>query len=638
MTVCVALVCATILAYVNVLWCDFVTYDDPRYVWFNPIVQAGLSQSGWWYAWTTFDCANWHPLTWLSLELDGSFWGGNPRGFHTTNLILHLSNVLLLFAVLRLMTSSIIRSGCVAAFFALHPLHVESVAWISERKDVLSTFFLLLTILAYAKYAARPSISRYLVVSVMLGMGLLAKPMLVTTPILLLLLDRWPLNRISGYGNPPLDEKYPRYSLPRLLLEKIPLFLMAFAEGLMTIVAQRQAIMPADRLPFDVRLANTFIAYLWYLQKTFLPTELAVIYPHPERNFSWTLVCIGAMVVIVPWIYVIRQRRIKPHLLVGWAWFFVSLLPVIGLLQVGTQAYADRYAYVPHIGLLILIVWEVQDWVRPLRIARYVVGIGTIAALVCFGLLTSAQVAHWKDSESLWNQALKVVPDNAVAHMNLAEFLRATDRHEQAIEHVAHALRSERLGKLPNGYCVRARSLLALGRLEEAEQGFLAALDRDPNHERSLNELVTLLKKLGRHEESERFAPRLKGKEKPDLDGTQIDDVNPSSAGLRLARQGKFDQAVSCFEKAIELDPKSASAHNNLGLALAQLNRNSEAKANFLRAIELNPRLAVAHFNLADILETEGDLDRARKHFEDALRLNPGDAEAQRRLKRIPSR
>ena len=638
-TFCIILIAATVAAYWPVWKYDFISYDDPGYVYQNPQVIEGLSRSGWVWAWTTFHCSNWHPLTWLSLQLDGSIGGRNPLGYHATNLLLHVLNCLLLFVVLHRMTLSLYRSALVSALFALHPLHVESVAWISERKDVLSTFFLLLTIWAYVGYAARPTAIRYLSVTFLFILGLLAKPMLVTLPLLMTLLDIWPMNRLNWRCSPLDDGRFPRQTIRRLLIEKVPLLSIAFADGLVTIFAQRDAARSIHFLPLDARIANMFHAYCWYLQKTFAPTELTVLYPHPEQTLSWLLVGTGLLVFCGVTTWVLTRVKTHPHLSVGWVWFVTALLPVIGLLQVGSQAYADRYAYIPHIGLFVAIVWELHAWLKTMNAGRAIGGFVAVAVLATCGVLTHAQVRYWKSSTDLWNHSLDLIPESSLAHAHLGDLLLAEGDHERAIAHVERSLRSkhpdDHSPHIANAYFNWGRSLLALNRPAEAEEKFQAALKIDPNHMVALDELEKLLRKQGREVEAAQVsgqhaqASARKALQKPEDATAQL------NLGLAQARQGNFAEAVKYFEKAVQLAPQSADAHNNLGQANADLKRFKEAKRHLFRAIELNPKMSVAHRTLGEIFESENDIASAKKHFADAVRLNPADAIAKQNLGRL---
>jgi protein O-mannosyl-transferase len=638
---CGALAALTLAAYWAVLRCDFVSFDDPQYVSQNPHVLAGLSWSGFRYALTTTDCGNWHPLTWISLELDTTLWGKSPFGFHATNLVIHSLNTVLLFLVMNAMTGRLLPSAAVAAFFSVHPLHVESVAWVSERKDVLSTFFLLLTLAAYLYYARRPSVLRYLVIVALFLLGLLAKPMLVTLPILLLLLDFWPLHRWGGGEDwTGVSSRCPRCSMQRLLLEKLPLLGLAFVDGLMTVFAQRNAMKVLTHLPLSVRIANMFEAYLWYLQKTFVPINLAVFYPHLQQDRSWMLVVSGLLVFVCVSIWAVWRLRSNPAAFVGWAWFVISLLPVIGLLQVGGQAFADRYTYIPHIGLFMCLVWEVAVGDRTRGFRPVVSGFTILALVACVGL-TSVQVRCWTHSAELWNHAIEVVADNGVAHAHLADVCQDAGDHQRALVHFEQAVKLSGKGYAvdpgwyANAYFRWAQSLLALESFSEAEQKLRAVLDYEKNHVQAIEQLLQLLTRDGRLAEAEQVRQQYgkvlirQAEKNPETAAGQI------KLGLTQARQGNFERAVEHFEQAVRLAPESAAAFNNLGLAKRQLRQVADAKSNFLRAIELNPQLASAHFSLGEILLAEGDFSGAKTHFSAAYRLNPQDGEAKAQLDRL---
>ena len=639
--VCLSLFLGCVGAYWTVLSCDFVNLDDVAYVSKNRNVLNGLSLSGWIYAWTTHDCFNWHPLTWLSLELDASLWGGKPAGFHATNLILHALNSILVFVVLFQLTTSLNRSACVAAFFAVHPLHVESVAWISERKDVLSTLFLLLTILAYVSYAIRLNRTRYFLVLALLTSGLLAKPMLVTLPILLLLLDMWPMNRVEWIENGIANPRFPRRSPWVLLLEKVPLLGVAFVAGLITLNAQRGSYQVLQDVELPARIANMFSAYFWYLRKTIIPTNLTVIYPHPESEFSWSLVGAGILVTVGISLWSLWRRRVATHLLVGWFWFVISLLPVIGLIQVGAQAYADRYSYIPHIGLFIAMTWEVHAWMANAKTPRIIGAMIVMTALVTCGILTHSQVGYWKNQETLFTHALEATPDNIIAHYMMAQLWKSRGDVTRAAEHFEQAFRSKRMQMAsPDGYVAWGECLSDLGRLAEAEDKYQQALKLNSNYEFALQQMVTLLQKQGRHSEALPYVARYE----KSRNANQLRNVkkNPYSAssqlflGIEQSRRGNVRQAMLHFENAVRVAPQSVEALNYLAYSQKQLNRLGDAKANYTRAIQLKPDLADAHFNLGQILETEKDFSGARKHFEEAIRLNPSEGEVKKRLDQLP--
>ena len=636
----IALVAGTITAYWPVFRCEFVSLDDPMYVNQNPHVLGGLTRSGWQYAFTTFDSFNWHPLTWLSLELDTSLWGKAPLGYHVTNLILHVVNVVLLFATLHLLTGSVYRSGFVAGLFAVHPLHVESVAWISERKDVLSTLFLLLTVLAYVRYAARPKVTRYLLVAAMLVLGLLSKPMLVTLPILLLLLDWWPLCRLKGGPVDDCNHRFPQCRLRDLIAEKIFLLFLAFADGLATIAAQRSAMKVMEDLPFSFRLANVLNAYAWYLQKTFAPIDLIAFYPHPERSLSWQSIAFGLVLTcgLTAWAFWPSRLRRQPHLSVGWAWFVVSLLPVIGLLQVGGQAYADRYAYIPHIGLFVMIVWEVHRCLVAVRGGRAILIVLAVASLIACGRLTQLQVEYWKNSDALWTHALDVDAENGFAHAHLADLRFSEGDYERAIDHLERGLRLKRAGYVANAYGMWGRALIELGRSDEAEVKFLEALKVDRNHEVSLEQLSKLLQKQGRSAEATRYSDRYAVVKARNLENQPESAESQMLLGFSKAKKGEIRQSLVHFEKAAELAPRSATVRYNLALVQMQLNRVDDAKRNLMKAIEFDAKLGVAHRELATILEAEKDIPGAIQHLREAVRLNPGDAKIKSRLDKLTNR
>ena len=463
--------------------------------------------------------------------------------------------------------------------------------------------------------------------------------MLVTLPVLLLLLDFWPLKRMAGFED-LASNQFPRSSIPFLLIEKLPLLGVAIIDGVLTIVAQGNAMKVFTHLPLTVRLGNMCVAYFWYLQKTFVPVDLAVFYPHLQQAQPWMSVLTGLLVVLCLSTWAIWRRRSQPAAFVGWFWFVISLLPVIGLLQVGGQAYADRYAYIPHIGLFLFIASEVDAFARGIAVRRAVAGI-TILCLICCVWLTESQVRYWTDSKSLWNHAIAVTPDNGVAHAHLADVCQDAGDDEQAVVHFNQAVESSRRGYAAdsgwyaNAYFRWAQSLLALNRLDEAEQKLRTVLENDRNHVQAIEQLLSLLTKQGRISEAERFRQQFgkvlirQAMSNPETATGQI------VLGLAQARQGNFDQAIEYFQHAIQLAPDSAAAHNNLGLAQWQLRRVAEAKSNFQRAIELNDQLASAHFSLAEILAFEGNRDDAKTHFSEAYRLNPQDLEAKKQLERL---
>jgi tetratricopeptide (TPR) repeat protein len=460
-------------------------FDDDRYV--NLDVQNGLTFQGLTWAWTTTHASNYHPLTWMSLQADVEFFGGSiPGAFHVTNLVLHLANVWLLFAILLRMTRQVTASAAVAALWAVHPQHVESVAWVTERKDVLSTIFGLLAVLAYSRYVERPGWQRYLLVMLGLTASLLAKPMFVTLPFVLLLLDYWPLGRVrwgQECGHAGGTEN--ATAVGRLLLEKVPLVLLVGASCWVTLVAQSQsgALKSLEQFPLSSRLANAAASVLWYLVQTFVPTNLAVYYPRPATGLEVGTVVGGCVLLAGVSVLAGVSARSKPYLLVGWLWFLGTLIPVLGIVQVGSQARADRYTYVPHIGLFIMVVWGTRDLVPQLMRGRVLLPLLFVVVAGCV-VLTRRQVQSWADSESLWVHTLAVTQDNPLAHLNYGVYLRQRGRLDEAIEHLKLALRGD--PGVERAYWNLGKAYREQGKLEAALAVYRQALSLWPDDPRYL--------------------------------------------------------------------------------------------------------------------------------------------------------
>jgi Flp pilus assembly protein TadD len=622
--VCCLLIVSTLWTYAPALTFEFVDFDDPRYVTGNPAVQAGLTTKSVWYACTTFDLGNWIPLTWLSLETDATLFGIDQAAFHAVNVAWHVVNSCLLYFVLVRMTVAAGPSTVAALLFALHPLHVESVAWVSERKDVLSTFWLLAALLAYERYARSPNRPAMIVVCVALALGLLAKPMLVTLPVMLLACDYWPLQRSSSsIAHDESSPTRPQRSVRALLIEKAPLILLALFDSLVAIWAQRSAhaVAGLESVSMGARIANAINSYGWYLWKTAWPTGLCVFYPHPFNTLSWPTVGSSALALTAVSSWVWLKRRQNPHLAFGWLWFIVSLLPVVGLLQVGGQAHADRYAYIPHIGLFTLIVWEAQHWLARCR-AGTALGIGA-AALVLVGCVvaTRGQLASWRDSESLWANAFQVDADNPAAHFQSGLLRMQAGDFDAATRH---------LGRLVNQRPINVKALINLGWIDlqrhdwrQAAEHYAWALRLDPGNELAAINLATLKRE---HPES--------------LAAVQGPEMSPAARsentqGLTEARAGRFEAALRHFQAAIDIDAGNADSHNNAALALGQLNRVEEAKRHYAEAIRLAPDHPDFHFNFAVLLESLGDQPAAREQYEAVLLLRPSDVEARHRLEQL---
>jgi tetratricopeptide (TPR) repeat protein len=536
----------TIAAYARVAGNGFINLDDNDYVTENLRVQAGLSWKGAAWAFTTGHSANWHPLTWLSHMLDCQLFGMNPAGPHLTNLALHVASVLLLFHLFRRMTAAVGPSAFVAAAFALHPVHVESVAWVAERKDVLSALLWILTTLVYVRWVERPGAGRWAWVVALYTLGLLAKPMLVTLPFVLLLLDVWPLSRLES---PWRD----RVRLARLVREKSALFALAAASCAVTFLVQRGAgaMSLGDQIPFALRAQNALMAYVAYLGKTVVPARLAVFYPHRVEAFPALQVAGAALLLLAATVLALRTARERPWFAVGWLWFLGTLVPVIGLVQVGSQAMADRYMYVPMIGLSAAVGFGAAEIVQRSRVARpAIAGLFALAVAGWTGL-TWRQVGLWKDDQSLFRHVVEVMPENYLAHGILGNVHLRGNRFEEAMAEYREALR------LRPSYA-QAHSNLGMafelqGRPADATAEYRTALLWSPDLPEAHHNL-----------------------------------------GRLLAEQGSTDQAIGHYEAALRANPDLVEAHVNLGVALTKVGRIDEAIAHLERALELKPGFAAA--------------------------------------------
>ncbi len=472
------IVAVTLAVYWTVLDNAFISYDDTDYVTGNMMVRQGLTAPGFIWAFSAFHAGNWHPLTWLSHMLDVSLFNLDPRGHHASALLFHTLNATILCALLHRLTGLLGRSLVVALLFALHPLHVESVAWIAERKDVLSTLFWLLTMWSYALFAEKPTVKRYLPVLCCFAFGLLAKQMLVTLPFILLLMDYWPL----PHRTPSLDKK----SLINLLSEKIPFFVMAAVAAAVTIRAQASAgaIARGEGNSLFASAGNAFISYLTYIQNMCWPTRLAIFYPfEPERitplkaMSAVTLLALASFIIIV-------QRKKRPYLLFGWFWYLITLLPVIGFLRIGGQAFADRYTYIPLIGLFVMLVWLCADMAASLRHGSRIIAGITVVICVLLSLLTNKQIGYWKTSYELYSHALNVVDRNWLAHNNIGILLSQSGRNEAAMAHFRQSVALNPKGS--EGYRNLGNALQMAGRDREALDAFVIATSINPVDTESL--------------------------------------------------------------------------------------------------------------------------------------------------------
>jgi len=614
--ICLFLGLITLATYWQVVNHEFINYDDPVYVSKNPHIQSGLTLKSIACSFTAEVAGNWHPLTLLSHMLDCQIYGLNPGMHHLNSLLFHIANTLLLFLVLRRMTDALWQSAFVAAMFALHPLHVESVAWVSERKDVLSAFFWILTMWGYIRYVERPGVNRYLLVVLFFILGLMAKPMLVSLPFVLLLLDYWPLKRFqfgqSGGG--------------RLVLEKLPLLAFSAASCVATYFVQQSGglVRSLSTYPLTVRTGNALVSYINYTAKMIWPYNLSMLYPHPLTLPWWKVVGACLLLISVSLLVILAVKR-RPYLAVGWLWYIGTLVPVIGFIQVGVQAMADRYTYMPLIGLLIMIAWGVPGVVKGWRY-RHMLFATTVAALLA--ILTAStyvQIRYWSNSITLFEHALHVTDKNYVINKMLGATLADQGRMTEAIRHYSEALRI-------NPHYVEAHNNLGVvlanqGRMTEAIRHYSEALRICPTYVKAHYNLGVVLANQGKTEKAiKHYSMAL-----------QIDPGDAklhNNLAIALENQGRMTEAIRHFSDALRINPRYVKAHYNLGVILTKLGRTTDAITRFSDALHINPEYAEAHYNLGLSLANQGKMDEAINHFSEALRINPGFVEAHKNLEK----
>jgi len=625
----ISLAVGSLAVYSRVLPNEFCYLDDRHYITENPEVQAGLSWKGVIWAFTTTHGSNWHPLTWLSHMLDCQLFGLNPRWHHLHNVLLHVASACLWFLALTRMTKSVWPSALVAAWFALHPLHVESVAWVAERKDVLSTFFAALTVLAYARYAERPNFIRYLFVFTLYLLGLLAKPMLVTLPCVLLLLDYWPLRRLNT--RVPAS---PRFAAGwRLcLLEKAPLFALVAISCAATLFAQNKggALVNAKMLALDARVGNALVAYVAYLSKTFWPAGLAVYYPFYFQIPPIPQV-VGAIVILAAIsLAAMASARKHPYLLVGWLWYLGTLVPVIGLVQVGSQSMADRYTYLPLMGIFFIVAWgfpavvaRIMANARRTRIVVRSAAILTVAAMIP---LTWIQIGHWRDSVTLFRHALDVTDRNAQAHIFMAQALYPMGRREEAIEHYAKAV--EIVPNEPYNLYNLGLALYQAGRIDESIPRFEGALRVLPEHGRANFWLGEAYLKRGRIEEALRHSTIALAKEPMLIRANE-------NIGAALIQLGRYHEAVAPLQRWLKANPKANESRIELARAYLMLGRLSDGEAALLDAARFDPANPHVQANLGQLFAGTGRFEQAIVHYRRSLEIVPDYVEAAANLARI---
>ena len=576
---------AAIAAYLPALGNGFV-FDDSEYVVTNRFLHQSFPRVLTW-AFTAFYSANWHPLTWLSHYADVALFGLKPRGHHLVNILLHAANAVLLLRLLRATTGALWRSALVAGLFALHPLHVESVAWVSARKDLLSGFFFLLTLSAYARYAARPSWQRYAPPLCLFALGLMAKPMLVTVPFVLLLVDGWPLGRwrrapagTAGSGT------------LALLAEKLPYLALSAASCVVTVYAQRAWGAIKD-VRLDTQLANIPVAYAGYLAKTVWPAGLAFFYPLPVAGIPWWKTAGSLALLLALTACVVRFGHRRRWLAVGWLWYLGMLVPVVGFVKVGLQSMADRYTYLPLIGPFIIVAWSAGELAGRRRGAPRILAAAAALGHAAFGILASVQAGYWRSDATLSSHALAVTTDNWMAHNNLALEVYRQGRVEEALAHVEQALSANRW--FPEAWYSKGLILSERRRTGEALSAFEHALALNPEF---------IEARMGR--------------------------------AIALAALSRPEEALAEYQAVLARDPEHEVARVNLANILDDLGRSDEAIAQYREALRRDPRSELAHYNLGVVFKKVGRWPEARSEFEETLRLDPGHQQARYNLQQLP--
>ena len=590
----------TLVLYNPVLQNDFLTYDDALYVFLNHIVTSGLSWANIRWAFTTTTFANWHPLTWISHMAAWQAFGNNPMGHHLVNVFLHTLNVVLLFTLLRKTTGHMGRSALVAALFAVHPLNVGSVAWISERKGLLCTFFVMLTFLAYAWYARRPALSRYLWVVFFFAMALMAKPLAITLPFLLLLFDLWPLERLSLPGVPPPEPGriLPPVTLGRLLGEKLVLALMSVASMVVTMYAQRAggATEALSEVPLRFRLGNAIYSYVRYLYKGVWPAHLAIFYPHPGRSLAWWKVAMaGAVLLLIT--AAIWQGRKKRYLVAGWLWYAVALAPMAGFVQVGRQAMADRYAYLPMIGIFMIVVWLATDLTEHSMELRRSAIVVSVVALSAFAWRTHQEIGYWRNTETLFTRSMEITGPNYTAEENLTWGFDIAGHADRALPHA------------------------------------LAAVRLAPQVSSIHSRLADVFFHLGRYDEAiDEYNKALAAK----LDPAPALWVH-SQLGLALLQRNRLSEALNEFSIAIRIDPGKASTYLNRGGIEYQQGQLDAAASDFTRSLQIEQDPA-AYYWMGRTMEDKHDLRAAATAYQFALRGKPDIMDARGRLAAVQAK
>ena len=664
--ICLFLALIVWLAFGQAIHNGFVSYDDGDYVYGNSQITNGLTVAGILWAFTHVHAANWHPLTTISHMLDCQLYGLQPWGHHLTNIVLHATAAILLFLALRSLRLLLWPSAFVAALFAIHPLRVESVAWISERKDVLSGMFFMLTLLAYVRYARgeRFSFGRYLAVLILVALGLMCKPTLVTLPFVLLLLDYWPLGRWPGArhgefvhwrtGSRELGAKSEALrtevsgqksagssqrsaaSTPQLLnistsssslvLEKLPLFVLSAASCVATVLAQKQALEKSLNLTLIERVGNAVVSYVAYLGQLFYPAKLAVLYPYHEHTLQTTVVVLSVLLLLVISVTSFLWRQKHPYLLSGWLWYLGMLVPMIGLLQVGLQTRADRYTYLPQIGLYIMATWGAMELFARWRFGRKILAGAALLIIIVLAACTYHETSYWQSSETLWAHAIDNTSNNDIAHYNLGSVLLRKRQPGAAIIEFQKALQIN--PDYGDADVDTGSALMLMGQTDQAISYFRKAIEIKPDFAAAWSNLGSALLEKGQVDEAIQCYQRALA-------------IEPGSGdmhynlGRAFAKKGNWAEAISCYQAARHIQPNDAKVHNSLGAALARVGKMDEALRQFGEALRINPNYPEVHYNLGCVLAYLGQRDEAATQLTEALRLKPDYPDAEKQLREL---
>ncbi len=610
--ICLLLVTITFALYQQVYTFDFIDLDDNLYVYENSYVKGGLSAGNVKWAFSNLTSGMWIPITWLSLMTDSTLFGTSPSGYHFTNLIIHLINITLLFILLRNLTGDFWPSAFVAALFAFHPLHVESVAWVTERKDVLSAFFFFLTLMSYSCYSQKQNPLWYLIACLFYALGLMSKPMLVTVPFILILIDFWPLNRVER-------NKIFNGRLVHLILEKTPFLVLAISVSAVTYYTLQKdgGIFSLESSPISMRATNALVSYVKYIAKLFYPDGLTVLYPHGHTT-SW-LKMSGAFGLLsaISWI-IVRNIRRAPFLIVGWLWYLGMLIPVIGIVHAGPQAMADRFVYLPIIGLYIIIAWGAAEFSKRRAYRKITFTVLSNCFLLIAVTISWNQLQHWKNSITLFNHTLNHTSSNYIIHNNLGRTLHRKGLPEKAIPHFQEALRI-----MPFYEDARNNLGLALAKMnqvDEAIEQYQIVIKRNHQNHKAHNNLGLALKQKGLILESiEHYNEALRIT--PDFLAAHI------NLGNLYTEQQNITGAIHHYLSALKIDPENASLHNHLGIAFFLNGEMNRARSHFEQAIGIRPAFVNARINLGNILVNMGNLSQAIGHYTEALRANPNAPE-----------